>query len=136
SPLFTVIVAWVALAETLTAAAVGAIVLTLLGLMLVTTSPSAFMRLAAGRPAGAAAAARRAGGWRALLRSGLMVGMASSAAYAIGNVLRGAGSRRWDEPILGALLGAITAIALQVVLTRGNEQTLRQLRDANLVGIV
>jgi len=77
----------------------------------------------------------KGGRWQALVRSGLLIGMTSSAAYAIGNVLRGAGSRRWDEPVLGALIGAVTAIVLQLALTRGNAQTLRLLRGADRTGI-
>ena len=137
SPLFTVIVAWVVLADTLSAAAMGAMLLTLVGLLLVSVSPSGWMRLAVRRsPTDAMAAAPGERSWRALLRSGFMIGLTSSLAYAVGNVLRGAGSRRWDEAVLGALLGAIAAIALQALLTRGNAQTLRTLRDADRVGIL
>jgi drug/metabolite transporter (DMT)-like permease len=54
----------------------------------------------------------------------------------VGNVLRGAGSRRWDEPVLGALLGAIAAILLQLALTRDNARNWRTLREADRVGIL
>jgi len=140
SPLFTVIIAWVALADTLTPGALGAIVLTLMGLVIVSASPAQLLRLAvrgASPPRGGTAAhgAIKGGRWQALVRSGLLIGMTSSAAYAIGNVLRGAGSRRWDEPVLGALIGAVTAIVLQLALTRGNAQTLRLLRGADRTGI-
>ena len=142
SPLFTVIIAWVALADTLTAAAVGAIVVTLIGLVIVSASPAQLFRRAvrgaspSRADTGPTAHTRIDGGrWQALVRSGLMIGMTSSGAYAIGNVLRGAGSRRWDEPVLGALIGAVTAIVLQLILSRGNAQTWRLLRGGNRSGI-
>jgi drug/metabolite transporter (DMT)-like permease len=134
SPLFTVIVAWVVLAETLTTAAVGAIALAVIGLLLVSASPRDLMRALARRSTPASATMHS--DWRALLRSGLMLGLASSAAYAVGNVLRGAGSRRWDEPVLGALIGAIAAILLQLALTRDNARNWRTLREADRVGIL
>ena len=134
SPLFTVIVAWVVLAETLTTAAVGAIALAVIGLLLVSASPGDLMRALARRSTPASATMHS--DWRALLRSGLMLGLASSAAYAVGNVLRGAGSRRWDEPVLGALIGAIAAILLQLALTRDNARNWRTLREADRVGIL
>lgn len=143
SPLFTVIIAWIALGDTLSAAGVGAIVLTLIGLVIVSASPAELLRFAVRgalpareKDAAAGRSEVEGGRWQALLRSGLLLGMTSSAAYAIGNVLRGAGSRRWDEPVLGALIGAVTAIALQLALTRGNAQTWRLLRGANRSGIL
>jgi drug/metabolite transporter (DMT)-like permease len=143
SPLFTVIIAWIALADALAPAAIGAMVLTLIGLVIVSASPTQLLRLAAGGPSPAVERATsgghgeaRTGRLKALLRSGLLLGTTSSAAYAVGNVLRGAGSRRWDEPVLGALIGAVAAIALQLALTRGNAQAWRLLRGAKRTGIL
>ncbi len=53
-----------------------------------------------------------------LMQSVLLLGMGSSLAYAIGNVLRGSAVRSWNEPILGALIGAASGLALQVAVQR------------------
>jgi drug/metabolite transporter (DMT)-like permease len=70
------------------------------------------------------------------VQSGLVVGIGSSAAYAVGNVLRGGGVQRWDEPVLGALLGALAGLAFHLVLTPRNAEALRALRTADRRGVM
>jgi hypothetical protein len=60
-----------------------------------------------------------------LMQSVLLLGMGSSLAYAIGNVLRGSAVRSWNEPILGALIGAACGLALQVAFSAGKGAWLR-----------
>ena len=138
SPLFTAVIAWLVLGERLSGVAVGAMALTLFGLLVVAVNPASLARSGWGaqgatRPnsGGVATTARAKTPFGALLRSGLALGIASSAAYAVGNVLRGAALRSWDEAILGALLGALAAIALQALFGSGTMKILRDLHSSD-----
>ena len=134
SPVFTVLIAWLVLGEALAARAIAGMAVTIAGLVLVSVSPRDLLRSAAGRDAG-----HVEGRWRrarhALVRSGLLLGLASSSAYAVGNVLRGAAIRRWDEPVLGALLGASAALAVHLAVSRGDRRAWRMLRGARRSGV-
>ena len=120
SPLFTFLIALAFLGETLTGQAFAGMVVTALGLLLIS--------LAGARNAPLADKQRRRRSW---LRSAWLVGFASSAAYAVGNVMRGAGVREWDEPIAGALIGAVAGIACHFAFTPGHRDMLRGLRTAH-----
>jgi drug/metabolite transporter (DMT)-like permease len=137
SPLFTVVIAWLFLGERLGAASIVAMATAIVGLMLVSVSPAAlarrFARTDRAQPAAAGSAAALS---ESLLKSGMLIGVASSAAYAVGNVFRGAGIRRWDEAILGALIGAIAAMMLQLAFGAGTSDVLRKLRAHDRPGAI
>lgn len=122
SPLFTALVAWAFLGERLSATTAAAMVGVVYGLFVV------------GAPIGAATRAPGRG-VAAFASAGLLVGLGSSLAYAIGNVLRGAAIHRSPEPALGALLGAITGFALHVALNRSRGQLRALLRAADRRGV-
>jgi len=124
SPLFTFVIALAFLGETLTLQALAGMIATALGLLLISLAGARTQPLAAGAP--------HPGSW---LRSAWLVGFGSSAAYAVGNVMRGAGVREWDEPIAGVLIGAIAGIACHLAFTRGHGAMLRGLRTAHRVGL-
>jgi len=125
SPAFTAVIAWLALGEALGFATVLAIAATILGLLLITV-PVGVLRFSAA-PAGSAAAAAFGRGWKAIARSGLLIGSGATIAYSVGNVLRGASVRQWNEPVAGAMLGAAAALALQLLIgsRRGTIDALR-----------
>jgi drug/metabolite transporter (DMT)-like permease len=133
SPIFAVVIAWIALAQSLDATAIGAMIVAMAGLVLVTVSPRQIARMAMRRDDQAMIHPAPA---RSLVQSGLVVGIGSSAAYAVGNVLRGGGVQRWDEPVLGALLGALAGLAFHLVLTPRNAEALRALRTADRRGVM
>ena len=118
SPLFTFLIALAFLGETLTAQAFAGMIATALGLLLIS--------LAGARTT---ALSQSAG------RSAWLIGLGSSAAYAVGNVMRGAGVREWNEPIAGALIGAVAGIACHFAFTRGRRDMLRGLRGAHRGGL-
>lgn len=136
SPLFTFIIAWIFLGERLSALAVIAMLLTALGLLLVSlsnrragaTDPTAAVRGSARRRARA--------GLAALWRSGVLIGVGSSAAYAVGNVLRGAAVRQWNEPVFGALVGAVAGIGLHFVFGSDHRSVIRGLYRASRAGLL
>jgi drug/metabolite transporter (DMT)-like permease len=69
-----------------------------------------------------------------VLRSALLLGLGSSLAYAVGNVLRGAAVRSWNEPVLGALVGALCGLALHLVFTSDNSGLVARLRSSDRSG--
>ena len=142
SPLFTALVAWLVLGESLTLQSLAAVALTIAGLILVsfasTKMPDAISDAipAAAPVQGAAAASRLDSIKRYALGSVLAMGLASSLAYAIGNVLRGSAIRAWHEPVLGALLGALAGLGLHLIFSRDKAALASRLRSADRRGIL
>ena len=142
SPLFTALIAWLMLGERLTLPLGAGIVMAIGGLVLVSYKPDA------GNPGGAklrslmrrgsvalaASAAARPSARDRLLQSVLLLGLGSSLAYAISNVLRGIAVRGWNEPVAGALAGAVAGLALHLAFSGGKTQLLGRLRQANSRG--
>ncbi|MEO7242491.1 MAG: DMT family transporter [Variovorax sp.] len=174
SPLFTALMAWWLLGETLTATIVAGMLVTVAGLMLVSYKPGFFSRSrapvhvatsneavvavdgdGAGVDAGlhvmvcnagtpvashpvshpAAHPTRETGVWAGLLQSVLVLGMGSSLAYAVGNLLRGSAIRVWDEPILGALASAVLGLTMHWAFTKGKAEIASSLRTADRRGV-
>ena len=138
SPLFTALVAWLVLGESLTLQSLAAVTLTIAGLILVsfasTKMPDA---IPAAAPVHSAVAASRLGSIkRYALGSVLAMGLASSLAYGIGNVLRGSAIRAWHEPVLGALLGALAGLGLHLIFSRDKAALASRLRSADRRGIL
>lgn len=138
SPLFTALIAWLLLGERLTLLLVGGMVMTIGGLILVSWRPGFFARNSAtGDVASGDKRGTRAGRstlHQRLLQSVLLLGLGSSLAYAIGNVLRGSAVRSWPEPVLGALVGAVCGLALHLAFSSGKREMLASLRSASRSG--
>jgi drug/metabolite transporter (DMT)-like permease len=139
NPLFTALVAWLALGEALTASTFLGMALAVAGLILISVNP-----MQAGvQPAGSAqasasqavAGARGARLWARWKSSILVLGLGSALAYSLGNVLRGAAIRDWNEPLLGGLLGALSGLLLHFCFMPEKRDLLGQLRQAPQLGI-
>ena len=149
SPLFTALIAWLWLGEHLSLMAAVGMVMAIAGLMLVSYKPR-------GQTADAAVAQQMpmADVARAFanpskatvdpmprplrekyLQSVLLLGLGSSFAYAIGNVLRGAAVRSWNEPVVGALVGAVLGLALHLAFSADKRGLVGRLQQANRQGI-
>ena len=140
SPLFTALMAWLLLGERLTPLVALGMVMTIAGLMLVSCKPDFFSRrsspVAAMAPDGEPApAVTKTPAMQRLMQSVLLLGMGSSLAYAIGNVLRGSAVRSWNEPILGALIGAACGLALQVAFSADKGAMVSRVRAARRSGM-
>ena len=136
SPLFALVFALVFLGERLSLQALVAMLLTASGLLLVslpraraTTEGTTVLPAPGIRD-------RVRAGIRSTLASTVAMAVGSSAAYAIGNVLRGAAVRQWNEPVLGALIGALAGIALHFVFASGHVEVVRNLRRADRRGVL
>jgi drug/metabolite transporter (DMT)-like permease len=63
------------------------------------------------------------------------MGAASAVGYALGAVLRGASVRQWNEPVAGALIGAVAGLALHLVIGSGHRSMLREIRAGDPIGV-
>ena len=131
SPLFTAMMAWLLLGEALTLLLLAGMLVTIAGLMLVSYKPGFF---AAGPVSAELKTPARTMRER-LFQSVFLLGLGSSLAYAIGNVMRGSGIRAWNEPVLGALLGAVIGLALHLGFSSGKREMLAGLRSASRSGL-
>ncbi len=129
SPLFTAMIAWVVLGENLKTWTVLGMLMAILGLLLLAYKPGFFTR-----PQVSGDEVRERLSSR-LLQSVLILGLFSSCAYAVGNVLRGAAVRTWPEPIAGALVGAMAGLALHLLLGTERSGLLQRLRAAPRSGV-
>lgn len=131
SPLFTALMAWLLLGEYLTTLMGVSMLVTVAGLILVSYKPGFFARGATAVVSTAPVLTRK----ERLFQSVLVLGMGSSLAYAIGNVMRGAAIRAWNEPVLGALLGAVVGLSLHLAFSSGKREMLAGLRSASRSGL-
>ncbi len=140
SPLFTAAMALLLLGERLTLPVALGMVLTVGGLILVSYKPGAGGTTSAD-PAALAVSVKPDSAIPALtmhqrlLQSVLLLGLASSLAYAIGNVLRGSAVREWNEPILGGLIGAGFGLAMHLVFMPAKSALWASLRQADRRGV-
>jgi drug/metabolite transporter (DMT)-like permease len=130
SPLFTALIAWLLLGEHLTPLLLLGMAVTISGLILVSYKPGALS--GAGKAFGAPGSTSTR---ERLLQSMLLLGLGSSLAYAVGNVLRGTGVRLWNEPILGALAGSVFGLALQFATSPDKRGIWANLRKADSGGV-
>ena len=153
SPLFTALIAWLWLGEHLSAWAAAGLGVAIAGLMLVsykprgqaqenvaseqavvtdTANPVARMSKLAATPTPTSSSTPMR---EKFLQSVLLLGLGSSFAYAIGNVLRGAAVRSWNEPVMGALVGAVLGLALHLTFSADKAGLAGRLRQANRRGV-
>ncbi|UUZ73608.1 DMT family transporter [Polaromonas sp. P1(28)-8] len=138
SPLFAALMAWLLLGERLTLLVAGGMAMAIGGLVLVSYKPGFISRRLAvvntvSSP-GSPPMTIKPTVHERLLQSALLLGLGSSLAYAIGNVLRGAAVRDWNEPILGALAGAVCGLVLHLAFSPGKRELVARLRAASRSG--
>ncbi len=129
SPLFSALIAWAVLGENLSRWTALGMLMAISGLLLLAYKPGFFTRQ---KVSGDAVRKRFS---TRVLHSVLLLGLCSSGAYAVGNVLRGAAVRSWPEPIAGALIGAIAGLALHLLLGTERSGLLQRLRAAPRNGV-
>ena len=127
SPLFAFVLSLAFLGERLSVAALAGMAVTAVGLLILSLADA--RRASPERVRGPRS-------FRDWLRAGWALGLASSAAYAVSNVLRGAAVRDWNEPIAGALIGAVVGILLHFAVGSDHANVLRGFRTASRRGIV
>jgi drug/metabolite transporter (DMT)-like permease len=129
SPLFAALLAWLLLGEGLTSLVIIGMVLAISGLALIAYKPGFF---ASGKTN---AATVHTAYLARILQSVFLLGLFSSAAYAVGNLLRGAAVRSWPEPIAGALIGALAGLAMHYFFSADKASLTTRLRQAERPGL-
>jgi drug/metabolite transporter (DMT)-like permease len=135
NPLFTALVAWLALGEVLSAATFTGMALAVAGLILISVHPMQAGSQTASTARTPQADAKPASLWTRWRSSIVVLGLGSALAYSMGNVLRGAAVRDWNEPLLGGLLGALSGILLHLFFMPEKRQLLDRLRQAPRFGL-
>jgi drug/metabolite transporter (DMT)-like permease len=64
------------------------------------------------------------------------VALLSAGAYGVGNVIRGAAVQSWEEPVFGALLGALTGTAAYFVVHISPRALVTRLADSDRRGLL
>lgn len=129
SPLFVALSAWLLLGERLSVWAVMGMLMAISGLALIAYKPGffSFKKVEVSQ--------KQVSFLKRILQSVFLLGLFSSGAYAVGNLLRGAAVRTWPEPIAGALIGALTGLALHYFLSKDKASLVSRLRAAQSRGL-
>jgi drug/metabolite transporter (DMT)-like permease len=136
NPMFTVLIAWFLLGETLTGLDVAATVTILLGLVLASHRPPERRSDSSSHPLERRSGKRKTRrslnhGVRFVVSSGVFLALFGAFSYAVGNVLRGLAVRDWNEPVLGVLVGAAAGLVAYVLLGSEARGFLSKLKRAN-----
>lgn len=121
SPLFALVLAWVLLGQALTPLQLLFMVAVVVGLVV------------AGTRRTGTATSTAAG--RDVVTRAMVFGLLSAAAYGAGNVLRGFAIDRWQEPLVGALAGAVIATTAYVAIHPAARVAVRRLGSASRKGL-
>jgi len=70
------------------------------------------------------------------VRRGMLAGLLTVAGFGFGNVVRGLAMRGWPEPVLGAVISSLAALACQLVATRDWQRIGAQLRAADRAAVL
>ncbi|MDO9360994.1 MAG: DMT family transporter [Polaromonas sp.] len=134
SPVFTAVMAWAFLHETLQPLELAGMGMAVGGLLLVVLVP-----VGGSSPTPLDVAATPAPKVRAksvlFFQSALVLGIGSSIAYSFGNIFRGSGIRAWDEALLGALIGASGGLVLHVLFSKDKALLASRLKSADRGGV-
>jgi drug/metabolite transporter (DMT)-like permease len=140
SPLFTALIAWIFLGESLAISVVFAMSMAIMGLLIIGTKPlERHLGPSIAKPSeqldlhSESRAEKRL--ISKLMGSVLFLGLGSSLAYGLGNVLRGAAIRDWNEPILGGVLGATSGLAMYMFFSSKKKEIVEQLRNTPRQGV-
>jgi drug/metabolite transporter (DMT)-like permease len=132
SPGFAALIAWMALGETQSPLRLGAIIFTVLGLVLIANVPGMFSNPQASTQGLDSAPPNLVARFKV---STLAFGLGGSMAYATSTVVRGAAIREWNEPLVGALLGAATGLLLYLLFSPNIRAVPASLRAADRRGV-
>lgn len=135
NPMFTVLISWLVLGESLSASKWLAVIIVLLGLLLVNyVKPKSKGAAATSHSETAATLQTGRNVLRTWFHPYILLALASSLAYAIGNILRGTAVQQWNEPILGAWIGAVVGLLLHMTFSMKISTIAEQIRNADRRG--
>ena len=120
APVFSLVAAWALIGERLGGGELALMALVLCGLWISQSGGKA------------ASDARPLAG--DTLRRGLVLGLLVVAGFGVSNVVRGVGLREWNEPMLGTLVAALVATAIQLTTTRNWPRVIDGFRSGSARG--
>lgn len=123
NPAFAVAIAWGLLRETISMIEMLAIGGVLAGLVLTSLKPVSDQTARSGQERGMVHL------WQ------VAPAVVAAAAYGLGNVVRGAAVRQWEEPLVGGLLGALSGTAVYVLLHVSVREVVGEIRSADRTGL-
>lgn len=140
SPAFAALIAWGLLEEAFSVAGAIGITMAICGLIIV-ARPKSSQRDKKENVTQATnqAVQHKAGRLQSLMKirgSGTALGVGGALAYGVGSVLRAHAVRSWNEPAIGAFIGAATGLALHSIFTPKALELLKGMRTANKKGIL
>ncbi|MUG70387.1 DMT family transporter [Paenibacillus validus] len=139
NPVFTVLISWAVLGESLSVGKWFAVITVLFGLFLVNyVKPKRALTAETSAADSEIAAAGQSGGnvLRALFHPYILLALLSSLSYAVGNILRGSAVQQWNEPILGAWIGAVAGLLLHMTFSMKISTVADQIRNADRRGLL
>ncbi len=117
APAFTLVAAWIIVAELLGPYELGLMALVMTGLWF--TQPVQRGVAGAHRPS------------RAALKKGIVIGVLTVAGFGLSNVFRGLAMRTWNEAVCGTLIASATALVCQFAFTRDWRGAWREIHAAD-----
>lgn len=138
NPMFTVIIAWLFMGEKLGWVDLLSVGVILLGLLMVSyvAKGSVNSEVAASKESLAVTQPAKESPLMWLAKSGVLLAFLSSLSYAVGNVLRGAAIKNWNEPILGGIFGAVLGLILFSITNKSARTFFQQILKSDPKGIL
>ncbi|MCW2722488.1 DMT family transporter [Pseudonocardia sp.] len=131
NPVFAAVISWLFLGEALGPAAIGFVVLVIVGLYLTSQVPAkAPVPVASGELA-TGPEPRHA----RLPRREIVLGLVGAVSYAVGNVIRSTAVRDWDEAIFGGFIGAGAATLVYLALHTDIRTLAGRVQRADRLGV-
>jgi drug/metabolite transporter (DMT)-like permease len=139
NPLFAALIAWLFLGEVLNTYILLGILITVLGLIVVSTKNFVHRLPSSKSPPSAKyeiITDKLFANWILKFKTSiLLLGLCGSLAYGFSNVLRGAAVREWNEPVLGGLFGASSGFLLHLLFTSKKLELYERLKISDKRGI-
>ena len=137
NPAFTALIAWFFLGERLGAVDIAAMATILVGLYLTSRRPPERGFKATVQPLAQDGPQNVLGHRRTfpIPDLGVLLALSGALAYAVSNILRGAAIDEWNEPLIGALAGAIAGLVSYVAVGSGARRFLRSVGDLDRKGV-
>lgn len=142
NPMFTVLIAWIFLGERLNATDIAAAIGILAGLFLASYRPSQQEHdTATAQPLAqdlrvTQSETSKGRKMRSTISNvGTLLALSGALSYAVGNVLRGIAIRDWNEPIVGALAGAMTGLVVYSLFSPATRRLLDSWRSLDRGGL-
>ena len=137
NPAFTALIAWFFLGERLGAVDIAAMATILVGLYLTSRRPPERGFEATFQPLAQDGSQNVLGHRRTspIPDLGVLLALSGALAYAVSNILRGAAIDEWNEPLIGALAGAIAGLVSYVAVGSGARRFLRSVGGLDRKGV-